>query len=474
MIVAIPPGRPSGKTPTHSRFFNDFTFYVCSFGGEGDWRSKYEIERIIRIIKRHGGSISRSPSSHEVIHIILPLNPGYPQDVVLQVDAFGPDLISLEHQQEWTDNDIIRHFARTAGGSSSPDKVAGYKGKKKVVLRGEWLDECERQDRVVGTFDEYAGWEIKGTYGPQFVNITPFGEPHIPFEMRKLRSTSDIRDALDLSSAHELSQSSPFNHLGSSLRPVTIDKLQRTGDPSDPTHHREEMMSTAGHAEVNGDSASTELQVTDAEEVKPILTEDSRPNTPELPAAHLEQSAPSMPAQNASSWASVVPSQAATPRSQVDQSDIASLVPSPTKQSRLSSVDTPSISSFSQSQTHLHSGPSGTAAEQEAVFASGILPLPLGFHVVGSSRERRSLGMLIMHTGGGFIVPKSEATIHVLPLPMEERVSDPAHLEIIEEVATKPTQAVVSEDWVYNCISNKHLLSLDEYRLHRTDPRLSD
>ncbi|WWC95084.1 hypothetical protein V866_001936 [Kwoniella sp. B9012] len=186
--IPIPPAtttRPDNRRrSTGSSFWKGLTFYVHSPGGGsvgGDqWKSKKEIDRLIETIRYHSGSISLTPSSPSVTHAILPLNPAYPQNVVLQILTTGPDLVSLEHQQDWTDNDLIRYFAYLRGSIPTEEPRAVHSSKRKVLLRQEWIDECVRQDRVVGRFDDFAGWEIKGTYDPQHVNITPWGEPLLP------------------------------------------------------------------------------------------------------------------------------------------------------------------------------------------------------------------------------------------------------------------------------------------------------
>ncbi|WWD03856.1 hypothetical protein V865_001912 [Kwoniella europaea PYCC6329] len=158
------------RRSTGSSFWNGFTFYVHSpgggSGGADQWKSKKGIDRLIDTIRYHSGSISRTPSSPSVTHIILPLNPAYPQNVVLQILPNGPDLVSLEPQQDWTDNDLIRYFACLRGIIPTEEPRAVHSSKRKVLLRQEWIDECVRQDRVVGRFDDFAGWEIKGTYDP--------------------------------------------------------------------------------------------------------------------------------------------------------------------------------------------------------------------------------------------------------------------------------------------------------------------
>ncbi|WWC72289.1 uncharacterized protein I206_106251 [Kwoniella pini CBS 10737] len=421
------------KTSTGTRFFNNLSFCIHSSGGEGDWRRKDEIDRLREMIRYHAGTVSRSPSSKEVSHIILPLN--------------------SEHQQDWMDNDIIRYFAQNVG--FVPEEEALNANKKKIVLRQEWLDECIRQNRIVGLSDHYAGWEIKGTHDPQFVNITPFGEPHLSFD--EFQADTATRQL----SAHQ-AEMSPLKSQGFGLKAESQDvppiMSDRSGETSlnYPFVRRDDRYPEIQDEQNSNQQRPTEVQEEEEEDSKPHIVEVSRPETPELPST---DPLPIPPLSSRISSQFVDPIRAISPDSQIESPELTSRGSIPNKKSRLSSVDTPSVSSQSITTDLL--------GRSKGVFGSGVLPL--GFHVIGNSRERRSLEMLITHTGGGYIIPKSQATIYVFPIPLGEIPTNPDHLEIIDYISSNPTQAVVTEDWIYDCIYAKRLLSLDEYRINKSN-----
>ncbi|WVW86459.1 hypothetical protein I302_108507 [Kwoniella bestiolae CBS 10118] len=456
------------RRSTGSHFLKGWTVYVHSPGGGGkgdEWKSKEEVERLISVVQLHGGSISRTPSSPSTTHIIIPFHPFYSPTAVLQIQIGESNLISLEHQQDWTDNDLIR--------------------KRRVLLRQEWLDECVRQDRVVGRGDEYGGWEIKGTHNPSHVNITPWGEPPPPplptppsasssgvppnpFESLMRRSNSSggslSLGSSDISSDQGADPQST-DHSGSSKEVI---------DPLPQSVNQGKELATQVESQIPTDIMHSMVE---DEEIKPIIKEeveveqDARPDTPDLPSlpqSRINTSPPPTPPLIASHTSANVashdhPAAATTssPSPQPQPPVTAFKAKSQTPQNQIErnpfDVDTPS----SSSHMHIDRRP---VEQDKGVFSRGILPL--GFHVAGSVRERKFIEMVITRTGGGIIVSKPLATIYILPLSPAETPTDAEHLDVLQEVLPNLTQAVVSADWVNDCIEADRLLSWDKYRMY--------
>nr|XP_018999884.1 uncharacterized protein I203_07409 [Kwoniella mangroviensis CBS 8507]OCF63345.1 hypothetical protein I203_07409 [Kwoniella mangroviensis CBS 8507] len=520
------------RRSTGSSFWRGFTFYVHSPGGGsggGDqWKSV-----------PHCGSISRTPSSSSVTHIILPLNPAYPQNVVLQILTTGPDLVSLEHQQDWTDNDLIRYFACLRGRIPTEEPRAVHLSKRKVLLRQEWVNECVRQDRVVGRFDDFAGWEIKGTYDPQHVNITPWGElplplqqplytppatsnvPPNPFESLMKRSNSSSSSLSAPQSYSNIQDKHPVVPLAARLssrlaedpstRSRTIDQPEKADSPvQDPSNARKTADDDGNATSMDLDGSAmreqplrpkveesgimemetaderppeienpTTAQLSNDEDIKPLIDEgvkiDTRPETPDLPSQqHLPMNIPPPPtppmtASNIIGRDDI--SVTSVKKHQLDMRTTATPSPQPRPIMQPVNLSTPqwhsepNLDDITPSSSYVEDRPK---IRPEGIFAKGLL-LPLGFHVSGSARERKFIELAITRTGGGVIVPEPQATIHILPLSPTESVIEPEHSRIVREISSDPTRAVVSADWVNDCIETDRLLSLDEYRINSND-----
>ncbi|WVQ66780.1 uncharacterized protein L199_004971 [Kwoniella botswanensis] len=67
-----PPRQPRQHSPRRRKSHG-------SVGGD-QWKSKKEIDRLIKTIRYHNGSISRTPSSPSVTHIVLPPKPRLPAE----------------------------------------------------------------------------------------------------------------------------------------------------------------------------------------------------------------------------------------------------------------------------------------------------------------------------------------------------------------------------------------------------------
>ncbi|OCF61494.1 hypothetical protein L486_01142 [Kwoniella mangroviensis CBS 10435] len=506
------------RRSTGSSFWRGFTFYT---------------------IRYHSGSISRTPSSSSVTHIILPLNPAYPQNVVLQILTTGPDLVSLEHQQDWTDNDLIRYFACLRGRIPTEEPRAVHLSKRKVLLRQEWVNECVRQDRVVGRFDDFAGWEIKGTYDPQHVNITPWGElplplqqplytppatsnvPPNPFESLMKRSNSSSSSLSAPQSYSNIQDNHPVVPLAARLssrlaedpstRSRTIDQPEKADSPvQDPSNARKTADDDGNATSMDLDGSAmreqplrpkaeesgimemetaderppeienpTTAQLSNDEDIKPLIDEgvkiDTRPETPDLPSQqHLPMNIPPPPtppmtASNIIGRDDI--SVTSVKKHQLDMRTTATPSPQPRPIMQPVNLSTPqwhsepNLDDITPSSSYVEDRPK---IRPEGIFAKGLL-LPLGFHVSGSARERKFIELAITRTGGGVIVPEPQATIHILPLSPTESVIEPEHSRIVREISSDPTRAVVSADWVNDCIETDRLLSLDEYRINSND-----
>ncbi|WWC91983.1 uncharacterized protein L201_006937 [Kwoniella dendrophila CBS 6074] len=514
-----------------SAFFKGFTFHVHSSGSDSAWKSKEEIDRLIGIIRRHGGQTSKTPTSSSC-RIILPLNPGYPQNVVLQINTSGPDLTSLEHQQDWRDDDLIRYYSTIQGKLP----IGLPHNKRKIVLRQEWLDLCEWEDRVIGYADNYGGWEIKGTFDPQHVNITPFGEP--PFIQSQSQSQSSS------SSPVKSVPPNPFEHLlnhydeagnprsnAPATCPATDPTLPLsariannkdvnqsntpmivTSPQEDATHglnDKQDVQTTreddasgslievdeeaglineesteisidqrsisrarASHDKLDNGNHQNIITIDGNEDVKPNIeleTEiEGRPATPELPKQNTDQGVISLLSPH-------LPLSSTTERvtkTTMEDTNLIRTAPSSSRPqpniplSRSDSAITlleSNNDSPSTLRNHIQIKPYPSVSFDKKVFERSLLPL--GFHVTGSSREKKSIELLITLTGGGLILPQPEANIYILPLSPDETPIDPNHLDILDAISVNPIQSVVSVDWVHDCIDTNQLLPLDRYEI---------
>lgn len=68
--------------------------------------------------------------------------------------------------------------------------------------------------------------------------------------------------------------------------------------------------------------------------------------------------------------------------------------------------------------------------------------------------------------GGGFIVPLHRASIVVVPEIGLRMANNDQHRELVEE--SDPSRAIVSFDWVTDCVEQDRLLDLKEYKLRYT------
>jgi hypothetical protein len=65
--------------------------------------------------------------------------------------------------------------------------------------------------------------------------------------------------------------------------------------------------------------------------------------------------------------------------------------------------------------------------------------------------------------GGGIIVPLHRASFVVVPEIGIRIASSDHHQQLVEE--SDPSRAVISFDWVTNCVEQDKLLNLTEYKL---------
>ncbi|WVQ66779.1 uncharacterized protein L199_004970 [Kwoniella botswanensis] len=408
-----------------------------------------------------------------------------------------------------------------------------------MLLRQEWVNECVRQDRVVGRFDDFAGWEIKGTYDPQHVNITPWGEPPLPPQqpLHTPPSTSNVppnpfESLLRRSNSSSSSLSAPQSYSNvQDIHPVLplaarlssrlaedpsmtsrkIDQPEKADSPvQDPRNSRRA-------ADDDGNATSTDLdgslmsqepvrskveessimemetaderppeietpttvQLPNDEDIKPLIDEgikiDTRPETPDLPSQqHLPMNAPPPPTPPMTASNTIDRDDIGLTSVKQHQHDMRTtstpspqppLTMQPTKLSTPQLRSEPNLGNITPSSSYVQDRPD---IQPKGIFARGLL-LPLGFHVFGSVRERKFIELAITRTGGGVIVPEPQATIHILPLSPTELLIEPEHSRIVREISSDPTRAVVSADWVNDCIETDRLLSLDEYRMSLKD-----
>ncbi|WWD03857.1 hypothetical protein V865_001913 [Kwoniella europaea PYCC6329] len=219
----------------------------------------------------------------------------------------------------------------------------------------------------------------------------------------------------------------------------------------------------------------TPVPLSNDEDKKPLIDEgvkiESQPETPDLPSQqHLPMNTPPPPTPPMVASITIDGDDIGVTSVKKHQHDIRTTAtpspqPRPTMQpAKLSTPQLrsePNLGNITPSSSYIEIRPD---IQPKGMFARGLL-LPLGFHVSGSVRERKFIELAITRTGGGLIVPEPQATIHILPLSLTELLIEPAHSRIVREISSDPTRAVVSADWVNDCIETDRLLSLDKYRM---------
>ncbi|WVQ83733.1 hypothetical protein IAT38_005877 [Cryptococcus sp. DSM 104549] len=363
---------------------------------------------LIHALKDNGAKLCPNPTETWTTHIVIDIDPSYPRDVILPVDMISTERFhDVQNMGFWSNENLVRHLAHYVG--TLPDTETR---RRKVVLRKEWVAECIKAGRLLGKEVGYGGWEVRVTYE---------NDHYAGPEPSRHNGPSTLRDRIGPS---EGTQS-----------PVDPRRVSRSNGPSSQVVVRQEPRAQdSGWQRDNGYEARGPPRETDS------FSRSDRDRA--FPAPNQEPSR---------SYAS---DRGPTPQGQ-------QYVAMPTPASSVTS-GFPAQGYAPEPVPVAAVGAVTASSAPDKMFTFGGV-LPMGFHVEGSAAVKRSTEMVITRSGGGVIAPLNRASIIVAPLAKGEPATDPALLDIIQRLASSPSQTVVSQEWVFDCVEAERVLALGPY-----------
>ncbi|WVW86475.1 hypothetical protein I302_108523 [Kwoniella bestiolae CBS 10118] len=182
-----------------TNIFHGFTFYVqprCKMSQDSLDQVKQR-DDLIDLVRNHGGSISSSPTHPSVTHILITSLTTFPKNEIITLRRLSYSSPPVRYLDEngWATFRLVEEFSgiltdptyrlqpfsSTCRMSNGDEEAEMWDGRK-VVLKQDWLYDCAARGKVLGEYQNWGGWRVRGrfTVGPP-LNI-PL--PQLPFDCK--------------------------------------------------------------------------------------------------------------------------------------------------------------------------------------------------------------------------------------------------------------------------------------------------
>ncbi|WVQ83743.1 hypothetical protein IAT38_005887 [Cryptococcus sp. DSM 104549] len=449
---------------TPSNIFQGCNFHICKTGFP-----KLPINTL-DLVKTHGGKLCPDPSARHCNYVVIPLGTNLPANTVLPIDRHLPSSQWPVHTGDqrpgvgWYIEGLVRFFSRVVG-PVPPDEQR----KPRIVLRQEWLVDCVRVGRILGEEDGWAGWEVKSTYDPKLVFTA---SPHPVSKDNRYEPSphhsggggpSDLASRVNGGGAR---MSGDYQRRDSGMRKNDMGSgrdddggtWRNAGESSVPPEFFEK-----GDANPESYQSPSVTPSLAARIQPPVVKDEPALSSKFTPIASLQRVDPPTAPVPDYSYPNPAPLGPAPPTAEPPSTFRPSATISSTPSRYAPAAPIP-IASYTPTpvrpvQPAVNSTTLPPAARLFSV--SGLVAMT--FCVEGPPMSRKTTEMLITRTGGGVIAHRDRAMFTVLPIAKDQPVVEPEFLAILDELATDPTRAVISQDWLMECIEAEVLVPIADY-----------